>query len=120
MPLEFYKVLHVLGMVMVASGLAGVLVHTANGGTRQSNKMRITLALTHGLGLVIVLVSGFGMLQVAGLTWAGWTYGKIAIWLWLGAALGLAMRKPKMATKVWYAMLAAVAIAAYLALYKPF
>ena len=57
---EVYKVLHLVGVVCVVAALGGVAVHAANGGQRQGNVVRRVVSALHGLGLLVILVAGFG------------------------------------------------------------
>ena len=84
-------------------------------------KYRGSLAALHGLGLAILLISGFGMLARLGILkdLPGWAYGKLAIWLVLGASVALAKRKATWGNKLLTAWIALGTLAAYLCIYKP-
>jgi hypothetical protein len=123
MPAEFYKVLHIVGIVMVFVSLGALALHAANGGTRASNQARGLVAGTHGLGLLIVLVSGFGMAGKLGLMSGGmpaWILAKLGVWLLAGALLAVLMRMPQAARAVWLGLPVIGGLAAWLAIYKPF
>ena len=116
-----YRILHLLGIFLVFVAVGGVAVHAGNGGHKSANALRRQLAISHGIGLVLVIVAGFAMLARIGASPAsGWVMAKIVIWLLLGAATML----PYKARSLGGAMLALVpllgAIAAYLAINKPF
>jgi hypothetical protein len=49
-----------------------------------------------------------------------WVYGKLAIWLVLGGSLALAKRKSQFGVTLIFAWIVLGALAAYLAIYKPF
>jgi hypothetical protein len=80
------------------------------------------VAITHGIGMVLVLVGGFGMLARLGIfwPWPGWIVGKIIIWLVFGVLIAVIGRVPALAKPLWWITIALGAIAAYLALNKPF
>jgi hypothetical protein len=119
MSYEFYKTVHVLGIALVLLALGGIAMHTINGGTKASNSFRKTAMITHGVGLLLVLVAGFGMLaklQIHGIpTWAAL---KLVIWVVLGAFAALAY-KEGMAKKVWLSLPVLVVAATVLAQLKP-
>lgn len=117
-----YKLLHVLGALMVLTAAAGVAVHAANGGRREDNGLRGVLASMHGIGLILSLVAGFGLLAKlgAGAMPPAWAWAKLAIWLFLGAALTLPYRSRSLARPLVVALPLLAAVASYLAIYKPF
>jgi hypothetical protein len=119
MSYEFYKTIHILGIALVLLALGGIAMHTINGGTKASNSFRKSAMMTHGIGLLLVLVAGFGMLAKLGIhgipTWAAL---KLVIWVALGAFAALAY-KENMAKKVWMSVPVLVVAAALLAQVKP-
>jgi hypothetical protein len=120
---EAYKVLHLLGVVCVIAALGGVAVHAGNGGQRQGNALRRVISALHGLGLLVILVAGFGLLARLDLVSGGlpmWVYGKLALWLVAGALLAIPYRRPAAARGTLMIGLPLLgAIAAWLAVYKP-
>ena len=122
MPYEIYKIIHLTGIVMTFLALGGVAVHVMNGGTKADNKGRKVLAMTHGMGLLLALVGGFGLLARLGIKfpWGGWALVKLGIWLFLGGAFAIFLRKPQVSKPLWGVLIALFALAAYLANYKPF
>jgi uncharacterized membrane protein len=124
LPYTFYKVLHIIGIVLLMSALGGVTVHVINGGTRQSNRIRGLVAGLHGLGALCILVGGFGMLARLGFKhgsmFPGWLLVKLAVWLLLAASLTIAYRRPGLARPLYVALPILGGLAAYMAIYKPF
>ena len=121
MPYEFYKVLHHVGLFMVFLSLGAYLFNAMSGGARQFKARRLVM-LTHGVGMLIVFVAGFGLmarLQV-GMPWPLWIYGKLAIWFILGLVLMIAMRRPAISSVLWFLAVVLGSAAAYLARVKPF
>ncbi len=102
-------------MVLAAAG--GVAVHAANGGRREDNELRGLLAGLHGVGMVLSVAAGFGML---GASLPGWAWVKLVIWLFFGAALTLPYRRRTLARPLVVILPLLAAVAAWLALVKPF
>lgn len=120
MPVNVYLIAHVVGIAMVFMALGGAALHALNGGTREDNGSRGILAAFHGAGLAILLVSGFGMLAKLNLDFSGWVGGKLVIWLLLGAALSMLLRRPDKARILWWALPVLGGLAAWLGITKPF
>lgn len=105
-----YKTIHFTALAMVLLSLGAAMLHHGTGLSKR------WISASHGIGLLLLLISGFGMLAKLGLTpYAGWVGGKVALWLFLGGCLALIPRLRKQAPVLWIAVLAAVAIAAQLA-----
>jgi hypothetical protein len=116
---DFYKVLHVLGLSLVVLSLGGIILHVINGGSKATNSFRKGAMITHGIGLVLLLVAGFGMLARLGIHGVPlWVGGKLLIWLVLGAFVGLAYKKQALAKKFWLAIPVLVLFATALAVFK--
>ena len=116
-----YKNLHLLGVFMILVALGGLILQQMQA-TARERVWRKPVAITHGIGMVLVLVAGFGMLARLGITWPwpGWIIGKVVIWLVLGLLIAVIGRVPALAKPLWWITIALAAIAAYLALNKPF
>jgi hypothetical protein len=112
--LAAYKVVHILGVL---------LVFVAFGAALGEGSRRKLASLTHGIGLLIVLIAGFGAMARLGISgpgsWPLWIWLKLVIWLVLGAAMIVAKRSPAAARALWWALPLLGAAAAYLALFKP-
>jgi hypothetical protein len=119
--LLIYKNLHLLGVFMILVALGGLILQQIQATTRDQ-VWRKPVAITHGIGMVLALVGGFGMLARLGIfwPWPGWVIAKIIIWLVLGILIALIGRAPTLAKPLWWITIALAAIAAYLALNKPF
>jgi hypothetical protein len=116
MDLTFYKLIHILGLLLVFVQLGGAAV----GG--MESPWRKTHSTLHGLGLLLMLVGGFGMLAKLdiGFPWPGWVWAKLTIWLLLGASATLIRKVPEK-SRLWLALGVLLGtLAAFMALYKPF
>ncbi|RMH23595.1 MAG: hypothetical protein D6696_00095 [Acidobacteria bacterium] len=114
-----YKVVHIAAVLFVFAALGGLVLHVLNGGSRESNRHRLLTGLSHGIGLVIVLISGFGLIARLGIGFEAWIWLKLLLWIAVGAVLALIHRLPQHAKLLWFAIPLLGAAAAYLAVYKP-
>lgn len=119
MPYEFYKLLHFLGIFLTLSSLVGLAITSIAQGNLQA--VRRFSMISHGVGLTLILVSGFGLAARLGYT-SGlptWIYYKIAIWFVAGASLALVRRAPQK-SRIWLVLIIALfTLAAYIATNKP-
>jgi hypothetical protein len=118
MSYQLYKVVHVLGVMLLFAGAGGlILQHLQDQGSEAARKLA---GVTHGIGLLLLLIAGFGAAAKAGLSLtAPWIVGKMVIWL-IFALLPMILRKlPRQAALLWWASALLGAVAAYLAIYKP-
>jgi len=85
MSLQFYHFLHLIGLILVFIGIGGML---SSEGAKKA-------MMWHGIGLLISIISGFGMLAKLGImgTMPVWAWIKIALWLVLGFLPVLAKRR---------------------------
>ena len=116
-----YKNIHFIGIFMVLMALGGLLLHSITGGTRDF-PWRKSIAITHGVGVFLILLGGFGMLARLGIIWSwpGWVTGKVVIWIILGGLIAVIFRKPGLAKPLWWITIVLGALAAYLGGQKPF
>ncbi len=121
MSLEFYKVLHVFGLSFLFSGF-GAAIALKMAGTPFQGKPKTFAFLTHGIGLVLMLISGFGMLAKLGTVggFPGWAFGKLGLWLLLGGSISLAKRRGEIGWPLIIFFSGLAATGAFLALFKPF
>ncbi len=116
-----YKILHLLGVLLAFTALGGATLR-ALAGTGEDAAGRKLAGITHGVALLLILISGFGMLAKLGYDFPFplWVWLKIVIWLLIGASVAVIRRLPAQATTFWFALPVLGAAAAYLAIYKPF
>ncbi len=120
-PLAVYKVIHIIGIACVVGALGGMAVHAANGGTREASLTRRLTTATHGIGLLLVLLAGFGMLaRLEHPAHSGWVVAKLVVWLLLGGAAAVPYKRPQFARALFLLVPLLVGVAATLALTKPF
>ncbi len=121
MSYEFYKNVHLIGVMLLFLSLGGALVFSA-GNVDRGHPWRKLLGASHGLSLLLLLVAGFGLLaKLAILTpLQGWVYAKLAIWLVLGGSIAMIRRRPQWAGTLWLAVVILGGLAAYLGINKPF
>jgi hypothetical protein len=112
-----YKVLHITSVLFVFTSLGALMLAARAGVDRQERKLA---GMTHGIALILILVTGFGTLirlGVAGMPlWVGL---KLLIWLTLGGIIVLIRRSPRLGTMLWWILPLLGGAAAYLAIYKP-
>ncbi len=120
---DVYKLVHVAGILMVFLSLGGLALYGINGGTRESNDARRLTAVTYGIGLLLILLGGFGWLGATGAMGAGmpgWTWAKLGIWMAIGGLLALPTVKPELSRVVWFVAPVLGVLGAWLARTKPF
>ena len=82
---EFYLIIHLTGISLLALGVGGMMA----GGEK-----RKTFAMLQGLGLLVMLVSGFGLIAKLGGGFPHFAIVKIVLWLVIGM-LPMLFRKLK-------------------------
>jgi len=104
--------------------LGGAALNAMNFGSRASDSGRKWVAVTHGIGLLIALVGGFGLLARLGIShgadWPLWVWIKLGIWLVFGGMTALIGRNPRHVGLFWVLIPVLAVTAAYLAINKPF
>jgi hypothetical protein len=121
MSYPLFKVLHLLGIFLLFAALGGVTLRTLAGGAAPPKDGAARLGgITHGVALLILFVTGFGMLGVLKLGLPGWAVVKMLIWLVMGGLVVVIRRAPESARLMWWLIPALGLVAAWLAIYKPF
>lgn len=120
MSYEFYKILHLTGLILLFSGLVSLLTLKATGAAVEGPARKFSF-LTHGIGLFLILLSGFGLLARLELIrdLPTWIYIKLAIWLYFGLSIALIKRRGQLGWVLYVPMLVIFMAAAYLATNKP-
>ena len=116
-----YKLIHLIGVLIVFLSIGGLILY-AVGGAEREHPWRKRLFISHGTGIFLVLLGGFGLLVKIGILWPwpGWVAIKLTIWVILAALPGGIVRTPSLAKYLWWLTLLLGASAIYLVLQKPF
>lgn len=114
MSYEFYKIIHLAGLITLFVSLGTLAVVSA--------ERRKPYIILHGIATVVMLVTGFGLLAKLGIMkdLGGWVHAKIAIWLIFGAIPVILKRKPNLALSMLLVSIVLGTTAACLAILKPF
>jgi uncharacterized membrane protein len=130
----FYNLLHILGLILIIQSVASAVyfrlygagsvanVASATDATPVENPARKMLSILHGIGMLLILVSGFGMLARLGMTGGlpNWIYGKLVIWLIFGASIALVNRGKGSPMLWWILIIVLGGAAAWMGINKPF
>ncbi len=121
MALETYKFIHLLGVLMIFLSIGGAIMHVINGGNK-IHSWKKPMAITHGIGLLLALLGGFGALAKLGgpSMFPGWAIGKLLIWVFMAVVITILFKKKEWSKPLWLVMLLLGGFAAYLANFKPF
>jgi len=122
-PVETYKVLHILGVLPAFATIGGLALTVANGATRSTSSVRRLIVITHGVATFIILLGGFGALARLGVmhgSLPGWIVVKLACWVVLAVLVAIPYRKPALARTIFWFLPVLGGIAIVMAIYKPF
>ena len=117
MSYTFYKTLHLISIMAIFLGF-GISIALALARAEQS-KVRILGAILSGVGLLVALISGFGMQAKGSLGFPNWLLAKIGVWLVIGGLTVLIKRMPNLAAVWWILLLGLGGVATWLAIFKP-
>lgn len=120
---QFYIVMHVTGLILLFSALGGAAATNMHGLHRERTQARKITTILHGIGMLLLLVGGFGLMArlgiVHGASWPTWLILKLVIWLVMGGIITLLLRKDKVGLALILALPLLGTTAVYLAKYKP-
>jgi len=121
MELLTYKFLHLLALMSLFVGLGLAAGARVNSSEEQQRSLRKYASIFHGVGLLVILVSGFGALARLGLTdgLPHWILGKLVIWAVVGGMIAVIKRSSLSTFAVTLMSVLLGGIAAWLALNKP-
>ncbi len=108
-----YKIIHLAGVMALFTAMGSMISTTCDHAKKFSG-------ILHGISLILILVSGFGMIAKYSYGFPGWIIAKAVIWLALGGFLVVAKRKLISPAASIGVILVAGALAAYLGVMKPF
>lgn len=120
MSYEFYKWLHIVGIIAAFSSLGAQAFYVAQGGQKTTWSLRKTNSIIHGIAMLLLFVAGFGMMARRGYSFGSdlWLYHKLVAWLIIGAAPAILWRRGALAKWLLIALIAVGAFAAYVGIYK--
>ena len=119
MPADYYKVIHIAGLILLSLALGGMLLAPEPESKNPEAKRSKATTIMHGVALLAILVAGFGLVARGGYGWPPWVIFKIGIWLLLGALPVLIRRDLVPRAAGWIIAFVAAGGAAYLGLIKP-
>ncbi len=115
-----YIILHLVGAFFVVFALGGSLLQAINTGNRNF-KFKKAIASIHGIGLLLLLVAGFGLITKNGyFPIPIWVWIKIIIWGFYAIVSGLAFKKAEKSSLLWVITLLLFIVVIILAKLKPF
>lgn len=117
---QAYKWIHFVGIFFIFMSLGGAAFRNI-GGLAWDSKGKGVIAAMHGCGLLLALLGGFGLLARMNMMaeFPAWVWGKLTIWLIMGAAIALFKRKPQASGALILLLGVLGTVAAALALFKP-
>lgn len=118
MDITFYKIFHIIGIIMLFLAIGGAVIRAALGA--KNEVLEKFVIINHGIAVLLILISGFGQLAKIGMEFHSWVVVKIAIWLLMGAIILPIKKAPDKKYLWWFIALALGSIAAFMGLYKPF
>lgn len=114
-----YLFLHLCSVILVMLGFGALIARAAL--APENSRIRKLGSIVSGVGLLLLLVSGFGLLaKVHQNQFYNWVLVKIVIWVIFGAMTTLINKQPRLSMPLfWVTFLLGVA-AAYLGVFQPF
>jgi hypothetical protein len=104
-----YKIIHFVGLIVLFLGIGSLI--TAD--PKKPSAFRIP-AMIHGIGLLLILISGFGLQAKLKLGFPVWMISKLVILIALGGSIALIKRKVLPPAVVYLLAIILGGIAAYL------
>lgn len=118
MSYEFYKIIHLTGIMMIFLAFGGLIYRNL---LKDENKsLKRWGMITHGAGLFLALLGGFGLIAKLKLGFPVWIWIKILIWFGFAGLVTVANRKPDLGKPLWTVLILLGVGAAYLGVFKPF
>ncbi len=116
MPLPYYHILHLVAVMALFAGTGTALASADNAAARKFG------AILRGVALLLLLVTGFGMLAKLNIMKSIplWAWCKIGIWVIAAVLPVFVKRKLLPATAAVFIALALGGVAAWLGYLKPF
>lgn len=134
MSFVFYKVLHFIGIITLFLGF-GMMLASVAAGKQKGTPERRNSSILHGVGLLLILLGGFGMaakaklgmvpapeeaMEAASQGLPNWFWVKVGIWAFFGGASALITKKANLG-KLWLTIILVLGtISIYLGVAQPF
>lgn len=122
MNIMVYKWLHIVGAFAVVMAFGALIFRSSLQPQADATGAfpKKSLSIIHGVGLLILLISGFGMLARMGIhgEFPQWVILKGVIWLALGGLIAAVNRAPSKNKLWWWLVLALAAAATWIGLFK--
>jgi hypothetical protein len=116
-----YNLIHIYGIVLAVIGIISLLFfsYAKNSASLIPKNIRILGAICHGLGVTLILISGFGMLARLGIvsSMPTWIILKLVVWVLLGVSITFAKRlysRPAFMTALTFSFIFIAGILAHL------
>jgi hypothetical protein len=105
-----YRIIHLIGLAALAIGAGGMMA---------SNENKRTFASVQGLGLLLILVSGFGILAKLHLGFPHFAIVKLVLWIVIGMLPMVFRRTKTPLIAALLIILVLIGAAAWLGVMKP-
>lgn len=108
MSYDFYKILHVTALFITVMSLIG---YAFNQTKEKPSEYKKLFSILHGVGLLIVIISGFGLSARLGYMsdFPKWIYLKIILWLTLGGLIAFVKRQ-KLSPKIIFLVISIIVL----------
>jgi len=119
---SIFKIVHIVGFMSLFMALGALAFHGLNGGQKDSNNARVWIFATHGAALLVLFITGFGLLGVLkamSFPFALWIWVKLIILILMGGLAALMQRKTQLSALFWIGLPLIGALAASMAILKP-
>ncbi|MBT6399946.1 MAG: hypothetical protein HOK04_09175 [Verrucomicrobia bacterium] len=104
-----YKIIHFVGLIVLFLGIGSLMTSDP----KKPASFRLP-AMIHGIGLLLILVSGFGLQAKLKLGFPIWMISKLVILLVLGGSIALIKRRALPPIVIYILVIFLGSIAAYL------
>ena len=104
-----------IGLISLFLSLGGMISYS-----KGNSPAKALIASFHGIGLALILISGFGLSAKLNLGFPNWMIIKLILWIAFSVMIVLAKRDVLKGAILWSIILFLGACAAYLGIMKPF